>query len=199
MSRSVPIALTAAALLLGGCFDLSELPPRLSGVSLGPGAGDCLPEGTLTGVREGDVIRDVGLAGRGLRDRQGDPVSLYDGCGKVTLLGLGAGWCLGCREEMPHFVEWHEELSEDLAIYYVLWQNNASQPASTTFAAEWQDEYDAEFPIVIDPLATVRNGYAPTLDLPTTILIDRNMVIRKIRFYASVEGLRGDLDELIAE
>lgn len=218
MSRSVPVLLITATLLVQGCFDQSELDlRRAAGAGGGGGAGDglaedgggagdeangeegvaepdCAAPGVALGVNEGEVIENLRL-----KDRERERIPVYRGCGKVTIIGLGAGWCVGCREEMPHFVEWQEELGDDLSIYYVLWQNNASQPASTTFAAEWADEFRANFPIVIDPTGYVRGTYAPGLDLPTTILLDREMVIRKIRFFNSVERLRFDVDELIAE
>ena len=216
MSRTVPTLASVAALLLGGCFDLSEVDPRrgagdfgdlggggggAEGVEGDPGEvrADCPSPDTPTGFKEGDTMLDVGLARRGLKDRDGVPVSLYDGCGKVNLIGIGAGWCVGCREEMPEFVHWQAELPDDLAIYYVLWQDDLSQPAASTFIGDWVDEYSANFPVVSDPTGSVRNAAAPSLDLPTTILLDRDMVIRKIRFYSSTERLRIDLDELIAE
>ncbi len=225
MSRSVPVLLAAALLLAAGCFDRSELDVRrAAGVGgVAPGAGEagggadgalggadqgadddggdgggpaanCPAPGVPVGVSEGSVMADPRL-----KDRDRERVSLYDNCGRVTIVGIGAGWCIGCRAEMPEFVHWQEELPEDLGIYYLLWQDDLSQPAASTFAGDWADQYSANFPILTDPTASVRNGYAPSLDLPTTILLDRQMVIRKIRFYASVERLRFDVDELIAE
>jgi len=188
--------LLVAAVLVAGCFDLSELDVVSIASTEGGGAAPagCIPEGVAPGVLEGDV-----MAEQKFKNRDGERISLRENCGRVTLLGFGAGWCIGCREEMPHFVKWQQELSEDLAIYYVLWQDNANQPASTSFAGEWADEYSANFPIVVDPTGRIRQLYAPELDLPTTILIDRHMVIRKIRFYATVDALRPAVDELLAE
>lgn len=198
--RTHPSALRALSLLvfLSGCLDFSEPRPQGAG-AVGPAASDadgdaCPSPGVAAGDRVGTVIDPWKL-----RDRNREEVPLYDFCGKVVLLGVGAGWCIGCREEMPDFVEWQEELGDSLGIYYVLWQDDANLPASSTFAGEWEDEYASNFPIVTDPVGAVRQRYAPNLELPITLLMDRQMVIRAVDHYPEVSRLKTEIDALIAE
>ena len=192
MVRSPSTLMISLALFGVGCFDASEVDGGAARAS--EDVQGCPAEDVDVGATEGALIRDPRF-----KDRHGDRVSLYDSCGKITVLSLGAGWCIGCRAEMPEFVQWQDELDEDLSIYYVLWQDDATQPASSTFAGQWADQYAANFPIVTDPTGHVRATYASGLDLPATLLLDRHMVIRKIRFYPVLERRRADIEDLIAE
>lgn len=185
-----------SGLLAASCLDFSTPPPASVGEAGGQpeGADECPAPGVPVGVGPGAV-----MANWRLRDKDREPVALHDACGKVVLVSFGAGWCLACREEMPEFVRWQEAAADDLHLHYVLWQDDANNPASSTFAAEWVAEYAANFPIVTDPVGAVREAYAPNLELPITVLADRRMVIRAVDHYPNVERLREDVDALIAE
>ena len=193
------VALVGSVSLVG-CFSADG--PRNTGVgnigdgSSGGGEVQCPPVGEV-GPLEGSLVAPVVLD-----DGAGESHALYDRCGEVTLVGIGAGWCVACREEMPEFEEWYAELGpQGLSIYYVLFQDRSSDPASRTTARDWADEHGTSFPVVYDPLDSVRDKHvdAADLEVPVAILLDRSLHIRYILGNPPVSQVKAKIQELLAE
>jgi thiol-disulfide isomerase/thioredoxin len=154
----------------------------------------CLAPGDSPGTEVGLPMADPCL-----KDQNGEVVHLYDSCGKVTLVGIGASWCQPCREEQPEFARWYEEIGPDhLSIYFVLFQDFDTSPASRSTVRDWLEDLGSPYPVVADPLNRVKDSLAPGSEVPVTVLLDRSMRIRTVgRFEIPV--IRAKLDELLAE
>lgn len=189
-----PHLLLLLPLLAAGCFEL-DLAEDGSGGDGGGGAG-CPPNAAGAGGAVGQIGPDLAL-----EDGTGETFRLWDRCGRVTLLAIGAGWCVSCREEVPTLVAWHDELSAaGFEVYYGLFQDDLGAPAGRSFARGWQQEYGCPFPVVTDPLDRIRTRYRLTeLDLPLTVLLDRGMVVRLAEGNLDPPALRAQIDALLAE
>jgi len=194
--RPHDLPIVALCLALGlpasGCFEL-DFAEDASG---GGGGTGCPPDEALVGSGIGAIGPALEL-----RNGEGETERLWDRCGKVTLLGLGAGWCVTCREEMAELVAWHGELAAaGFDVFYALYQDDAGNPASSSFARGWKEEYGAPFAVLADPLDRVRTLYRLTeLDLPLTVVLDRSMVVRLVEGNLDPHALRSQIDAQLAE
>lgn len=146
-------------------------------------------------VPEGDQHPGIGrpLKILQLEPLTGDsqPLQLDDVRGKVVLINYWGTWCPPCREEFPHLVE----LEKRLRSY------NDFQFVSVSCGHGWDEEIDplradtatylnrqqAEFSTYADPHAHSRMGLLESVGgrdflYPTTVLIDRQGVIRGLWF-----------------
>ena len=200
-----PLSLAITSVLAVGCFQVEygepqgpSPPPPVGWDACGPEAGTagCLPQGLEVGSSEGDVARNLVL-----EDGQGHGHCLYGLCGRVTLVAVGAGWCLSCRGEMPLLKRWYEELADDgYLVLYAVYQDDAGTPATASFVREWDEEYDPPFPVVADPGDRVRNSFSLAgQELPISVVLDRHLVIRLAAGNLEPEVLRGEIDRILAE
>lgn len=124
-------------------------------------------------VNETEVL-DVDMAAKDfeLKTLDGNTVKLSDYKGKRVLLNFWATWCPPCREEMPAFQKYHEELAEknNAAILAV---NVTDQDFGMETIGEFVDYYELTFPILLDETGDVSKDYE-ILAIPTTFIIDEN-------------------------
>ena len=104
-----------------------------------------------------------------LDDVDGKTISLKSLRGKVVMINFWATWCPPCVEEMPAMQalkeSWAERPFEILAI-------NMGESATMIRAFLDRLGMDFDFPLLVDPQATVANQYQVT-SLPATLLIDK--------------------------
>lgn len=91
-----------------------------------------------------------------LETLDGESITLSDLRGKGVLVNLWASWCLPCRREMPAMQKIYD-LYKDQG-FVVLAVNITSQD-SLTKAAEFVEEYDLTFPILLDTNGIVAKLY----------------------------------------
>ncbi|GGG15348.1 TlpA family protein disulfide reductase [Paenibacillus abyssi] len=93
---------------------------------------------------------------------------------KLLLVNFWASWCGPCELEAPDLQELHESHGDVIALYGV----NATSYDKERQARQFVDDFQLTFPILMD-----RDGVATSLykvsQFPTTLLIDRNGVIRE--------------------
>ena len=109
-----------------------------------------------------------------LRDLNGDEVELRDFRGHVVLLNFWATWCPPCRLEIPMFVEVYEELKDQ---GFVIVAVNMREGRDKV--AEFVDEYEMSFPVLLDPTVEVGRRYL-AYSIPRNIVIDRDGIVRQI-------------------
>jgi peroxiredoxin len=121
-----------------------------------------------------------------LQTPAGTAVELSAYAGKPTLINFFASWCANCKEEMKDLDTAYQGGVQIVGIDY-----RESGDVVTNLATET----GATFPMLLDPKTEVsRNGFKVT-NLPVTVLIDGDGVIREI-VRGPVDAAR--IQELIA-
>lgn len=122
----------------------------------------------------------------------GDTVSLESLEGQVVLLNLWATWCAPCRMETPYLQSVYEEHRDDgFVIVGVSMDTGDAADAIEMFV----DEYEVSYTILHDPKMLGMELYQ-VLGLPATFLIDREGVLRWMRYGPIPEDDPGFLSAL---
>ena len=109
---------------------------------------------------------------------QGETVSLESLRGQVVLLNLWATWCGPCRMETPYLQSVYEEYKDD-GFEIVGISMDTGDAADDV--AMFVDEYAVTYTILHDPTMQGMELYQ-VLGLPATFLIDREGVLRWMRY-----------------
>lgn len=128
---------------------------------------------------------------------EGDTVSLSSLQGEVVLLNLWATWCAPCRFETPYLQSLYEEHVEDgfRIVGISLDTGNAADDVRM-----FVEEYGVTYTILHDPQMRGMELYQ-VLGLPATFLIDREGILRWMRYGPIQEGdseFLGALTELLS-
>lgn len=108
----------------------------------------------------------------------GDSVSLSSMRGKVVLLNLWATWCTPCRMETPYLQSVFEEYrAEGFEIVGISMDTGDAAADVAMFV----DEYEVTYTILLDPKMRGMELYQ-VLGLPATFLIDREGILRWMRY-----------------
>ena len=148
---------------------------RLSsfGVVLAITAGACVSGDNAGPPRIGEPAREYAAT-----NLAGDTVSLGSLRGKVVLLNLWATWCTPCRMETPYlqsvFEDYHAEGFEIVGI-------SMDTGDAAAEVAMFVEEYAVSYTILHDPKMRGMELYQ-VLGLPATFLIDREGVLRWMRY-----------------
>lgn len=111
-------------------------------------------------------------------DLQGDSVSLADFGGKVVLLNFWATWCTPCRHETPFLQALYASRAADgLVIVGASMDTRDARGQVEDFV----QEYGVTYPILLDPQMRGSDLYR-VLGLPATFLVDREGILRWMRF-----------------
>lgn len=155
------IALFVLSALIGsGWIYLSRETTREAGptpVNTAPYAGNLAPDFTLSTI-------------------DGDSITLRDytaGDGVPVVLNFWATWCPPCRVEMPYFENVSHLYDGEVAIL------GLNQAESAEVMTAFVRERNLTYPMLVDQDMKVNNLYG-VLNLPTTIFIDKNGVVREV-------------------
>jgi peroxiredoxin len=122
----------------------------------------------------------------------GGEIALADYAGEVVIVNFWATWCPPCKAEMPginNFYETHQE--EGLVVLAVNAQESESQ------VRPFIESSGFTFPVLLDPAGSVVDQYQ-VRSFPTTIVIDRDGVVRHIQVgMISEEELEGIITPLL--
>lgn len=110
-----------------------------------------------------------------LYDLQGRLIRLSDYREYVILINTWATWCPPCRAEMPDLNAFYQQYANEKFIILAI---NAGEAPS--LAADFAREYELDFPILVDLDYRVIDALK-IQSYPTSIVVDRDGVIRKIR------------------
>jgi len=124
----------------------------------------------------------------------GEMISLSDFKGNVIILDFFATWCPHCRKELPGFIELHEAYGDKgLAVIGIA-------SVSAEEAKDCVDEFDINFPVLIDDNESVSDLYGPVDSIPTTFLVDKKGKIVKIyEGFTGKDDFENDLKELLEQ
>lgn len=178
-------------------------------------AGAALPDPyKLTYLREGYNRLDFTLP-----DLDGKPVSLSDEKykGKVVIVEIIGTWCPNCTDQTAFLAPWYKKNKDrGVAAIAVGFEQKDDLDYARYTLGKLRDKYDIQYDILFGGIADkkIASEKFPALNrmmaFPTTIIIDRNGVVRQIHtgytgevtgdYYKNyVEKWNKDLDELIAE
>lgn len=104
----------------------------------------------------------------------GDRVGLADYEGQVVLVNFWATWCAPCRIEIPDLIEMQSELGDEgVQVLGISLDHQGPE-----IVQEYADEVGFNYPILLDE-GEVANQFGGVYALPTTIIIDREGMIRR--------------------
>jgi thiol-disulfide isomerase/thioredoxin len=112
-----------------------------------------------------------------LPDLNGKPVSLSGLKGKVVIADIWGTWCPPCRMEIPHFVKLYETYQKDGLEVVGLNYERVPENERLETIKKFVDANNVKYPCVIGDDAT-RDKVPDFQGFPTTIIIDRNGVVR---------------------
>lgn len=108
-----------------------------------------------------------------LTDLGGNELILSDYKGKVVFLNFWATWCPPCRAEIPGFVEAYAEYKDKGMEIIGISVDRGGLGKVFDFVKAYQINY----PVVMYTTQIIRD-YEPGRAIPTTIIIDKNGMIR---------------------
>jgi len=111
-----------------------------------------------------------------LETLSGEAITLSDfraGDGMPVVLNFWATWCPPCRVEMPYFESANQLYDGQVAIF------GLNQAESAAVIEDYIHKNGLTYPMLIDEDMRVNNLYG-VLNLPTTIFIDKNGIVREV-------------------
>ena len=159
---AVAVVLLAASAAVGGCGGQGAAASGAEAAQGGQGyvAGD----GSTVVLPIAERKAAPALNGTTLT---GQPWSLADQLGHVTVANICASWCAPCREEIPTL----QRLARDNPRMKIIGVNVQDEPAA---AQAFVSDLDVTWPSIVDPSGEVLSGIpgVPPKALPSTIVID---------------------------
>lgn len=152
----------------------------------------CIPDDGRVLPRVGNVAIEYPAA-----TLAGDTVTLASLRGEVVLLNLWATWCVPCRTETPYLEALFEEY-QDRGFRVVGISLDTGDAADQV--AMFVEDFGVTYTILHDPQMRGMDLYQVP-GLPATFLIDRDGIIRWIRYGPILEGdaaFLGVLEELLS-
>jgi thiol-disulfide isomerase/thioredoxin len=131
-----------------------------------------------------------------------EPVNLSSLRGKIVLLDFWATWCIPCISTFPRLRDWHKKYAgNDFVIVGVTkyYGNGGGKPMTKLqeldFLGEFKEKHKLPYPIAVaEPVEdSMKYGISA---YPTTILLDRNGVVRYIGIGSGAEESE-NLEEMI--
>jgi peroxiredoxin len=104
----------------------------------------------------------------------GQAFRLADLKGKRVIINFWATWCVPCLSEIPDFIKLRAETSP--ANLVILGMSTDDAATQRTFA----QRNGVNYPLAV--LQSVPSPYRDTIEIPVTMVIDRNGVIQQILF-----------------
>ena len=131
-----------------------------------------------------------------LQTVDGQSITLSDyvaGGGTPVVLNFWATWCPPCRVEMPYFENVNGLYDGQVAVL------GLNQAESAATIAGYARDHNLTYPLLVDQDMRVNNLYG-ILNLPTTIFIDRNGIVREVLIGTINQGVLVDrIEELMGE
>ena len=105
---------------------------------------------------------------------EGESIHLSDYRGKIVMINDFATWCGPCLLETPHLVEFYSARQDQIEIIALNMQE------SETEVADYQNQYNITYPLVMDPKGDLTEGAFRPIGLPTSWFIDPDGVVRYV-------------------
>lgn len=119
----------------------------------------------------------------------GGEIALADYAGEVVVVNFWATWCPPCKAEMPGINAFYERYQDEGLVVLAV---NAKE--SEGLVRPFIEASGFTFPVLLDPAGSVVSQYQ-VRSFPTTIIIDRDGVVRHIQVGMISEA---GLEEIVA-
>lgn len=114
-----------------------------------------------------------------LRTINHETIKLSDLKGKKILLNFWTSWCPPCKEEMPQLNDFYVQEAKKLNVE-ILAVNITDQEISLEDVNDFSEEYQLQFPVLLDEQGEVSKRYQ-VLTIPTSFIISEDgRIIEKI-------------------
>ena len=124
-------------------------------------------------------------------DGQAVTLSDFTAAGTPVVLNFWATWCPPCRVEMPYFESAATRHAGEIAILGL----NQAEPAEAI--ATYARDHGLTYPLLVDADMKVNNLYG-VLNLPTTVFIDHNGIVREVLIGTINQGVLAErIEELM--
>ena len=117
-----------------------------------------------------------------VKSLNGTSVKLSDFRGKPVLLNFWATWCGPCRSEVPYLQQIYDTYSANGLVMMPV-----EVGENSTAIKDFMTSLNITLPVLSDPDKTVAKAYSITA-IPTTLLIDKNGIIRAIKIGVMNKG-----------
>ncbi len=194
MARKLKLVVVAAAMLslwlLAGCGP----PPEAQSQPVGEPSAQAVPIAT-PGAASPSEWPKIGSQALDflLPTPEGKMLRLSDLRGKPVFVNFWATWCAPCRQEMPIMQKIYEERQKDGLVIVAV--NLRERPEQVLAFGR---ELGLTFTFVLDKDQKVTEGYQ-ILGLPSSFFVDRNGVIRAVKFgaFASKREIEFKLESIM--
>jgi len=104
-----------------------------------------------------------------LSDTQGRQHNLSDYRGKIVVLNFWATWCVGCKQEMPIFVDINRKYHDRGVVVLAA---SVDDESTKKYVTPFMRSYKMDFPVLLDASADTMHGLGLGDALPSTIFLD---------------------------
>jgi len=104
-----------------------------------------------------------------LNDAQGKHHSLADYRGKIVVLNFWATWCVGCKQEMPIFVDVYKKYRDRGVIVLAA---SVDDESTKKYIPQFMRSYKMDFPVLLDASAGIMHDVDLGDALPSTVFLD---------------------------
>jgi peroxiredoxin len=105
-----------------------------------------------------------------LKDLKGRTIRFSDYSGKVVLLDFWGTWCEPCQTELPQLQAiWQRHQKSGFELVTI----NVDPADNESLVRQVTKRYQYRFPVLLDQETEVADRFNPTLDLPFSLLIDK--------------------------
>ncbi len=191
LSNAAALSLALGSIL--GCSPRNALPVADNS------GGDCAesvwpepPERFVDYEGDGAAVGDR-VGEWSLLDQYGCRTDSNQFLGAVTMLDVSSVWCGPCNEAASTSMEVFEAIrarSRASWLITVLVQDEFAGPAGVEDAEEWVEDYDIEYPVVVDDAESLRVDYG-VIAFPVFLFINPNGEV-----YERIEGKPEDAEIL---
>ena len=104
-----------------------------------------------------------------LNDTQGKHHSLSDYRGKIVVLNFWATWCVGCKQEMPVFIDVYKKYRDRGVIVLAA---SVDDESTKKYVPQYMRSYKMDFPVLLDANAGIMHDIGLGDALPSTVFLD---------------------------
>jgi peroxiredoxin len=131
-----------------------------------------------------------------LNDAQGKHHSLADYRGKIVVLNFWATWCVGCKQEMPIFVDVYKKYRDHGVVVLAA---SVDDESTKKYVPQFMRSYKMDFPVLLDASPDIMHDVGLGDALPSTVFLDtEGNVVGMIAGAAKRKDVLERVDKLLA-